>query len=246
MKSRTSPSTDVFLLSVALLVCCAGCAANPEIPSLHVPTMTFAFNSVSNIVAGETGGTAVYLGGGRWITCRHVLGEASTVNIDGHTAAIRVLRRGEPVKKPRGDAAQALGDWVIFEAPEAEIVEVPARDAGLPIARGQQVVPACYDPDRPLAPGQEVLLIGYRCAPGTMDRTLTIEPTRVVTRPWWLPKGLLYLSGPTTDLAGLCGGAAVLVQDDEVVMVGIFYGPCKTWWPEWPWRSLLLVVRPPK
>jgi hypothetical protein len=249
MNLQMSRSADLFLLPAALLACCAGCVANRATRPPHTPTMSFAFNSVSDIVAGETGGTAVYLGDRRWITCGHVLEDASTVSIDGKTAAIRVLRAGEPLDKPEKDVAQALGDWVVFEAPEADILDVPpCDDPGLPFIPGQQVrrVSARYDPDRLLAPGQEVLLVGYRCTPGTLDRVLTVETSRVVSRPFWLPKGLLYLSGPTSDLAGLCGGAAVVVQDDEVVMVAIVYGACQTWWAEWPWRSLLLAVRPPQ
>jgi hypothetical protein len=232
MKSRTPRSVELFLVSAALLVQWAGCAARRATDSFHSAMLPFASESVSNLVAGTTGGTAVYLGDGHWMTSRRVLNGASTVSIDGETAAIRVLCGGETSDKLEADVAQALGDWVIFEAQE--------------VAGPSAKKPPCYDPDKPVRPGQRVYLIGYPCVPGTMNRRLTLVGTRVVTRPWWLPKGPLYLAGPTTGLAGLAGGAAVVMQDDEVVMLGIFYGPCKTWWAEWPRKALLMVLRPPK
>jgi hypothetical protein len=193
--------------------------------------LRFASESVSNLVAGIHGGTAVYLGDRRWITCRHVLGDASTIKIDANTTAIRVLRGGDPIDGPEGDVAQLPADWVIFEAQEA--------------AAGSAQRPACYDPDLPVAPGQEVYLIGYPCLRKGYSR-LSLVRTRAASRPFWLPKGLLYLSGPTSSLGGLSGGAAVVMHRGEVVMLGIFHGHCRTWWPEWPRRALLAVVRPPK
>ncbi len=172
MTSRTSRSTELLLLSAALLAQCAGCAASRATDGFHPAMLRFASDSVSNVVAGNIGGTAVYLGDGRWITSRHVLESAPTVDIhgstvaiisiDGNMAAITVLRRGEPLKKRERDVAQGLADWVIFEAPGTESAETPA----------------CYDPDLPIAPGQEVYLIGYPCAPGTMDRRLTLAGTQ--------------------------------------------------------------------
>jgi hypothetical protein len=186
---------------------------------------------VSNLVAGNTGGTAVYLGDRRWITCRHVLGDASTVNIDGNPAEIRVARAGEPPNKADTSMAQVPEDWVIFEAQGA--------------AGGSAKRAACYDPDLRIAPGQEVYLIGYPCLGAKGYSRLSVMRTRAVDRAWWLPKGLLYLSAPITNLGGLSGGAAVVMQGDEVVMLGIFQGHCNTWWPEWPCRAMLAVVRPP-
>jgi hypothetical protein len=228
----TSPAfrfINLCVLSAALLVQCAGCAVEPATCSLHLAPLESASSSVSELVVGTHGGTAVYLGDGRWITCRHVLEGASTVSIDGSPKVIRVLRSGEASRATHKEFVRALADWITFEIPEAG-----GRSAKKP---------ARYDSDLPVASGQEVYLIGYARLPGAIDRSLSVVRARVVRRPWWLPKGPLYLAGPSFDLAGLSGGAAVVTQGGKALMIGLYQGSFKTGLTG---RVLLVILRPPE
>lgn len=117
-------------MRVLPLILLASCVAVPPLPPPPVfPTL--------EIMVGGNRASATHLGGGTWITNRHVLGELATTAILGHQH-VKVFRDVE------GVGQQPSHDWVTFST--SPVVAF----SSLPV-----------DLDAPIAPGEHVWVTGY-------------------------------------------------------------------------------------
>ncbi len=189
-------------------------------------------------------GTAVPLGGGRLLTCRHIIPERAlarsgpdprgprgaanppvAATIDGHPAIYQVLAAG--------DEAGPRGDWALIEV--LRLGEGPRVDLPPTIA-------VEFDPAWQPRGDEPVLLLGYPAfADGDLGPVVAGRqpPFVLAARPSPKHESLEYpdqilvrARGSGAHLGGLSGGPAVVWEADRnrAVVVGIALGELRRDW----------------
>lgn len=114
-------------LPVLLLAFAIGCAAPMRMPPLAV----LDGPAVEILTEHGNAATATALGADRWLTNRHVLGEAALVRLDGAPVRVERLQQGEE--------GTVHGDWVMFQAAAAMSVTACAADFTSPVVVGEKL-----------------------------------------------------------------------------------------------------------
>lgn len=170
---------------------------------------------------GPNAGSAIVLGDGRILTCRHILPEHAFEPPAGRE--LMALVDGRPVVYSVAEAgATAMSlteDWAVLEiaGPDPPFtVHVPAD------------IDVRFEADPDLEPGDEVLLIGFwekaaSTASPTFVRATIVKPPFGI----WVPDEIICVETPTTDvLRGMSGGAAVVWDPAgrRATVVGLYRG----------------------
>ncbi len=213
----------IWKTSCALVVCVMlqGCSAQWDRASTVINADAceqLARLPIAHILVSGRSGSAVPLGDGRFITCRHLLGDTPCViALDGVATTAKASLEGA------GDAFET--DWVFFTV---DPKPMPPR------------VPLVVRPIAHVRPGDTLYLVGYWASEHEHVERLTESQARAIKRkavpatvvnpsPFWIgaPRSLLYASSPHDRVyRGMSGGAAVIWDPlaREWVVIGIYIG----------------------
>lgn len=189
-------------------------------------------------------GSAVFLGNGVFVTCRHVLPlNTATVELDnGEQRAIRVLASG---LFDLTDIRSGAEDWMVFEI-------VPSGDDEFAVEN-----PPLVDFERKLEIGQDIFLVGFCDAllPAGIHTGGGMRPMIAVNGQVRRPPALLPPAPPGQVCVetsskhvfdGMSGGAAVVwdTEAQRLVVVGIYRGMFQWSFLGLPLKGVETVVRP--
>ena len=249
-----------------------GCASNRHTCVFWratIPDSAFKELAVWQVVGERGWGSALALGGGRFLTCRHVLpaGEGTVqMRAPGEDRGVlwrivdgRNVLRLEDVPERTvtiiasagadyvpDDLSTVSADWAVFEVN-------PCPDLA------QCGSPPAMDFDRDMASGDDVLLVGYQwprsrpLPPGPLVvplRLLCGQARGVPPLCRFAPRGdviLVDIVGDELDGAGMSGGPAVVWDEDarRLVVVGLCQGAHPCTFLGLPVDIVPTVVRPP-
>jgi hypothetical protein len=259
-------------LAALATVLLPACTSSPRAPALwraEVPDTAFGELGVWQVVCEDTWGSALALGDGRFLTCRHVLpATGGTVQVKAPGENLGVLRQeadGRNVLRLEDaperevtivasggadydpdDPSTVSADWAIFEVSPSH-------------HWAQHCDPPAVDFERELAPGEDIFLVGYH-----WSRSRPLPPGPLV-----VPAGILsgrvrsvpplcnFAPGPdvicvdilgeTRDRTGMSGGPALVwdAEANRLVVVGLCEGVYPCTFIGLPAATIPTVIRPP-
>lgn len=255
------------LLTLLLSACASSRLTYPSWRAT-VPETAFQELGVWQVASAEGAGSAVLLGGGRFLTCRHVLPtRAATVQMkgpgenlgllwqavddryvlglkDAPERAVTILASGGADYDPN-DRSTVGADWAVFEVS-------PSHD----LARHYD--PPAVDFERELAPGEAIFLVGYLWShPMRLPGPLVLPARILCGRVRSLPPLCKFAPGPdvicvdilgeTQDGTGMSGGPALVwdANAQRLVVVGLCQGVYPCTFLGLPVATVPTVIRPP-